>query len=160
MREKARQRLSQTDEDDHLVRLGKSHVDKRVADVEVAVDGDSAQRQQRLGRQHDRHHTERRAETRAEKPRAWLVPRDLPYAVRFFDAEQRPGAAAVDPRNTVAANAGKMKTPTRQSATAKLTIRALLTVDSSCRDRKTIASSSRFPVTVTTTSDKMAANWA
>jgi len=78
------------------------------------------------------------------------------------DAEQRPGApvsAGGRPSSTVAANAGRTNRPMSRSATARLTISALLTVERSRGDRKTIASSSRFPVTVTTTSVKMAANW-
>ena len=66
------------------------------------------------------------------------------------NAEQREAVAAPaeggPPFQTVAANAGSTKTPTRQSATARLTMSALLTVDRSWRDLKTIASSSRFPV--------------
>jgi len=79
-----------------------------------------------------------------------------------FDVEQRPGAtvsAGGPPSSTVAAKAGNTKTPIRESATARLTISALLTVERSWGDRKTIASNSRFPVTVTTTSVKMAVNW-
>jgi len=52
----------------------------------------------------------------------------------LLEDEQRPGAAAMTgglPCNTVAANAGNTNTPTIQSATARLTINALLTVERS-----------------------------
>ena len=52
-----------TDKYGHLVRLGESYVGERVANTKVPVNGDRAQRQQRLGRQNHGDYTERRAET-------------------------------------------------------------------------------------------------
>lgn len=53
-----------TYEDEHLVLFSESHVDERMTDVEEAINGDGAQRQQRLRGQHDCSHSERRAEAR------------------------------------------------------------------------------------------------
>jgi len=39
-----------TDEDKHLVGFGQSHVDEWMTDVDESIDGDGAERQQRLGR--------------------------------------------------------------------------------------------------------------